>query len=524
MHAVKNDVRAWFFFVLVLALPTGLLATLGLYAGDAEAARITGAHFEQRLEATNDLRQKIELAMYHASDSLRAMPDDPSYAAMQSELQTTAIPFAAAYISRRTDTVEIVSPPPGGSAEDERLRASMLAFISSEDETARLLRTIMVNIGPDGNMNGRPAVHYMRTDDLVIAVRSFHAVTAGWIFDLASIRRGAEQVLPPDLALEVSAMPDQLESLALKPIHPSPSGPSFYLTRKPNKVSVGATSEDQTKIVVDRGAKNLVFQVVPKDATATRRDAYRARIWVVCVSFACLAFFLTTATVLFRRARNAKKLADLRTDFVAAVSHELRTPLASVRMFAELLEAGDVAEEERPEVEQALAGETRRLNATLDRMLRYGALARGKLVLKKHVQAVKPIVEEARRKRDVTIDIDPQLEANIDEGMLGLAIDNLLSNAVKYAPEGGPYTVRARNDRDDLVLSVSDRGPGISKKAQKKVFQPFERADNRLSTATEGSGVGLALVRGIAQAHGGDATVTSELGEGATFTLRFPRA
>lgn len=523
---MKSDFRAWFFFVLLLAAPTGLLGTLGLYAGDAESTRITGAHFAQRLEATNDLRQKIELSMYHASDSLRALPEDASFTAIQSELQSTAIPYAAAYISRRMDAFQVVSPAPGGSTADERLRASTTAYLASEDETAKLMRTIMVNIGPDGSMQGMPTSHFTRTDDRVVVFRSFRGLTAGWIFDLESLRHGAEQVLPSNLTLEVSTMPEQLDPPApsARAAPSAPPGPSFYLTRKPGKVTVGATSEDQTKIVVDRGAKNLVFQVVPKDPLATRHHAYRARVWVVSVAFSCLAFFLCTAVILFRRARNAKKLADLRTDFVAAVSHELRTPLASVRMFAELLEAGDVAEEERAEVEQALAGETRRLNATLDRMLRYGALARGKLVLKKSVQALKPVVEEARQKRDVTIDIDPQLEANIDEGMLGLAIDNLLSNAVKYAPEGGPYTVRARNDRDDLVIDVIDRGPGISRKAQKKVFQPFERADSRLSKAVEGSGVGLALVRGIAKAHGGDATVSSELGAGATFTLRFPRA
>jgi two-component system phosphate regulon sensor histidine kinase PhoR len=192
-------------------------------------------------------------------------------------------------------------------------------------------------------------------------------------------------------------------------------------------------------------------------------------------------------------------------------------------MFAELLEAGDVPEDERAEVEHALAGETRRLHATLDRMLRYGALARGKLVLDRRPQPLRPIVDAVTAKRNVTIEVDPALEANVDDGMLSLALDNLLSNAAKYAPEGGPYVVRAENAGADVLLSVRDRGPGLSKTAQKQVFAPFERADQRLSKATEGTGIGLALVRGIARAHGGDATVASEPGEGACFTLRLPR-
>jgi two-component system phosphate regulon sensor histidine kinase PhoR len=242
---------------------------------------------------------------------------------------------------------------------------------------------------------------------------------------------------------------------------------------------------------------------------------------------ACLFALVVFAGSLFHRARKAQALADLRTDFVAAVSHELRTPLASVRMFAELLEAGSVPEDERNEVEQALAGETRRLSATLDRMLRFGALARGKLEPQKTVQPLAPIVEAACARAHAAgavVEADSALTANVDGGLLGLALDNLLSNAKKYAPDGGPYRVRARADRKWAYIDVVDRGPGLGWRARRLIWKPFERADARLSKATEGSGVGLALVRGIARAHGGDAAVTSKPGQGATFTLRLPRA
>jgi signal transduction histidine kinase len=76
---------------------------------------------------------------------------------------------------------------------------------------------------------------------------------------------------------------------------------------------------------------------------------------------------------------------------------------------------------------------------------------------------------------------------------------------------------------EEVIIDVIDRGPGLDARALERVFLPFERADDRLSRATEGTGVGLALVRGIARAHGGDASVVSEPGRGSTFTLRFPR-
>ena len=140
---------------------------------------------------------------------------------------------------------------------------------------------------------------------------------------------------------------------------------------------------------------------------------------------------------------------------------------------------------------------------------------------------IKQLVERERSLwPEVTINLivsGPLQMVAADEEYLAQIMRNLLSNAAKYAPDGGPYIVRAKSDGDSIVVSVSDRGPGISSKAQRKIFAPFERADARLSKATEGSGVGLALVRGIAQAHGGDAKVESELGSGATFSLRLPR-
>jgi two-component system phosphate regulon sensor histidine kinase PhoR len=238
---------------------------------------------------------------------------------------------------------------------------------------------------------------------------------------------------------------------------------------------------------------------------------------------------LVLAGVLFARFLKARRLADLRTDFVAAVSHELRTPLASVQMLAELLERGDVTPDERPEVEAALARESRRLSETLTRMLRFGALSRGKLQVDATRQHIAPIAREALARferahpgKAAALEIDDALEANVDGALLGLVFDNLLGNAAKYAPEGAPYRVIIERDGDVVRVSVSDRGPGLDRKTQRRIFLPFERADDRLVRATEGTGVGLALVRGIAEAHGGRARVESEPGKGATFIVEIP--
>jgi len=104
-----------------------------------------------------------------------------------------------------------------------------------------------------------------------------------------------------------------------------------------------------------------------------------------------------------------------------------------------------------------------------------------------------------------------------------MAIDNLLSNALKYAPEGTPYQVLAWADDTEVRIAVRDHGPGIAPKDRQRIFEPFVRADDRLSQATEGSGIGLSLVRHVARAHGGRAWVESTAGAGATFIIALPR-
>ncbi len=272
----------------------------------------------------------------------------------------------------------------------------------------------------------------------------------------------------------------------------------------------------------------LVLHVAPKNEAAMRADMTRAGNRVLSLAMAGTLASLVLAAVLFGRFLKARRLADLRTDFVAAVSHELRTPLASVQMLAELLERGDVAEDERPEVEAALAREARRLSETLTRMLRFGALSRGKLQVDATKQSLEPLAREAIARferahpmKSVELAADGA-EAEVDAALFGLVFDNLLGNAAKYAPEGTPYRIVIARADDVVRVSVSDRGPGLDRKARERVFLPFERADDRLVRATEGTGVGLALVRGIAEAHGGRARVESEPGKGATFIVEIP--
>jgi signal transduction histidine kinase len=218
------------------------------------------------------------------------------------------------------------------------------------------------------------------------------------------------------------------------------------------------------------------------------------------------------------------------------VSHELRTPIASVRMLAELLEEDRVEVGEVREVHEALAREARRLGETVDRLLGFSRLAAGKLVMARErgdvaapVRAAIAAFRERHPGAELTEDLAADATCEIDAGQIEVVVTNLLENALKYAPKGQPYRValRASSSRAEgaprgggAVVSVRDAGPGIARKHHRRIFEPFERVDDRLNAATEGSGIGLSLVRQIARAHGGDAWVESAPGEGATFFVR----
>ncbi len=266
------------------------------------------------------------------------------------------------------------------------------------------------------------------------------------------------------------------------------------------------------------------------DPDAVARQTQRAHLILTVVAICAALLAIALAALLFARMRAARRLSALRTDFVAAVSHELRTPIASVRMLAELLDEDRVEPGQRAEVHQGLAREARRLGDTVDRLLSFSRMEAGKTSSTKRSLTVAPVVSEAidtflERYPDaapVVRQLDEEAQAPIDEGAIRMAVGNLLSNARKYAPDGQPYEVTVTAADSGVRITVGDQGPGISRQDQRRIFRPFERADDRLSEATEGAGIGLSLVGHVARSHGGSLRVESEPNHGATFILWLP--
>ena len=277
-------------------------------------------------------------------------------------------------------------------------------------------------------------------------------------------------------------------------------------------------------------APGLAIHVVPADPAALSRRAARSRRVLAALGGGAVVVSLGLLALLWARMRAARRTSELRVDFVSAVSHELRTPISSVRMLAELLEGGRVEPEEQREVFEALARESRRLGDTVERMLSLGRMAKGRLtavraeadVAEVAAEAIAAFEERFPDRPPVERDIDAPAPAHVDTGLVRLALDNLLDNTRKYAPDGTPYRVVVRRADAGITIRVEDRGPGIGRRDQKRIFEPFERLDDKLSRQTEGSGLGLSLVRHVMRAHGGSARVESEPGRGAAFVLFLP--
>jgi len=253
---------------------------------------------------------------------------------------------------------------------------------------------------------------------------------------------------------------------------------------------------------------------------------------MLMVGLSCAVVVAGMAVVIVAAERE-RRLSALKSDFVANVSHELKTPLSLVRMFGELLLSERVAsDDKRREYLQIIVTESERLTALIENVLDFAKFERGKSAFEFHEgnvgQAVARAVDVYRHRAEregveVELSIDPRLPtAMFDERALELLLMNLLDNALKYAKDGRHVTVEVSAGRSDLEIRVSDQGPGIPQSDRRRIFERFVRGSAGGEKQVRGSGIGLALVKHIAESHGGRAWVESELGHGSTFIVTIP--
>ncbi|MBQ7943921.1 MAG: HAMP domain-containing histidine kinase [Lachnospiraceae bacterium] len=216
----------------------------------------------------------------------------------------------------------------------------------------------------------------------------------------------------------------------------------------------------------------------------------------------------------------------LRTDFISNVSHEIKTPLAVISNYATMLQSGVLKPEQQQEYAKAITEQTKRLSDLITNILKLNRLENQQIYPEKKTYNLSEQICECllmheyvweKKQLEIETDIEEDVLIYQDAELLSLVWNNLFSNAIKFCKEEGRVTVEVKRLEDKVLVSVSDTGCGISQETGRHIFEKFYQGDT--SHATQGNGLGLALVKRVIDIAEGNISVQSVLGEGTTFTV-----
>lgn len=221
----------------------------------------------------------------------------------------------------------------------------------------------------------------------------------------------------------------------------------------------------------------------------------------------------------------------LRTDFISNVSHELKTPLAVIQNYGTMLQQPDLPEEKRLEYARTVTDASRRLADLISNILKLNKLENQQIYPQKQnynlgEQLCECLLSFENAWEDKEIEIVTDLEEDVyvenDEELLTLVWNNLFSNAIKFTEPKGTVSLCLKTEGDMAVVQISDTGCGIAPEVGEHIFEKFYQGDT--SHATQGNGLGLALVKRVITIVGGDISVESQVGVGSAFTVKIRRA
>ncbi len=230
----------------------------------------------------------------------------------------------------------------------------------------------------------------------------------------------------------------------------------------------------------------------------------------------------------------AEKANKIKTEFLAMISHELRTPLTSIIGFTTTLLADDVTwePEEQHEFIQTIQKESFRLQELIDHLLDLSRLEAGRLPIQFKPHLLHEVIQEALPQLNMLtvehifeVNISNHLPpVNVDAKRIAQVIVNLVRNASTYSPKGSEIAITANLRGDFIQINVIDQGPGVPTSERKRVFQAFRRGDAEESGTTKGAGLGLAICKGLIEAHGGRIWIKGKSLPGTTFSFTIPLA
>jgi len=220
-----------------------------------------------------------------------------------------------------------------------------------------------------------------------------------------------------------------------------------------------------------------------------------------------------------------------KNEMVSLVSHELRTPLTSIVGYSEMLLKYGLVQAKGQQFLGSIIDESHRLSKLIQSFLDIAYIESGRQKITKTEFEVGPVFRDmmsalqpiaAAKGIEVEAPVDGVTRVNADRLLLYQAISNLVTNAIKYSPEGTRVSIGVTNGNGSVQFRVTDQGCGIPAEDAAKIFEKFFRRANRETLEQSGFGLGLAFVKEVAQRHGGEVRVESEVGKGSTFTFQIP--
>ena len=269
---------------------------------------------------------------------------------------------------------------------------------------------------------------------------------------------------------------------------------------------------------------------------AENQESLFSEPWIVQPIFYLLALFLILGITLFgayllwRDVRREVSMAEMRSQFVSSVSHELKTPLTAIRMFAETMRMGRSKDPKaHAEYLDTIVNESQRLTRLLNNVLDFSKIEQGKRIYHPEQASLYEIIQSAARAMEYPLSqqgfsLEVKTEnglpdVNVDKDAIEQALLNLLHNAMKYSGESRDIGLRLQKKDGHAVIQVVDHGIGIDPQEQHRIFGKFYRVPSPENERIVGTGLGLALVSHIVEAHSGRLEIDSTLGKGSAFSI-----